>query len=113
MDNLVTNAICYGRKETPVQVSIEAEGRDVDVKVHNEGQPIPADQLSGLFEPFHRGQGEDRSPGGLGLGLYIAQQIARAHEGSISVESTEKAGTTFTLHMPRQHVPTAAPAPAH
>jgi signal transduction histidine kinase len=113
ISNLVANAITYGRSETPVQVSIEAEGRDVDVKVHNEGQPIPADQLPELFEPFHRGHGEDRSPGGLGLGLYIAQQIARAHEGSISVASTEKEGTTFTLHMPRQNVATAAPAAAH
>jgi PAS domain S-box-containing protein len=109
ISNLVSNAISYGRNETPVQVSIEAEGRDVDVKVHNEGQPIPADQLPDLFEPFHRGRGEDRSPGGLGLGLYIAQQIARAHEGSLSVESTEQDGTTFTLHVPRHHV---APAPA-
>jgi signal transduction histidine kinase len=111
ISNLVTNAITYSRNESAVQVSIEAEGANVDVKVHNEGDAIPADELPQLFEPFHRGGGEERSPSGLGLGLYIARQIVRAHEGSISVESTEKEGTTFTVHMPRQQVappPTAA-----
>jgi signal transduction histidine kinase len=62
------------------------------------------DQLSGLFEPFHRGQGEDRSPGGLGLGLYIALQIARSHGGSLGVESTAHDGTTFTLRLPAQRL---------
>jgi sigma-B regulation protein RsbU (phosphoserine phosphatase) len=54
-----------------------------------------------LFEPFRRGVAEDRSPRGLGLGLYIAQQIVQAHAGTISIESTAQDGTTFTVRLPR------------
>jgi PAS domain S-box-containing protein len=103
--NLVTNAIVYGEADAPIRVTIEPERGDdelVDVKVHNDGPPIPPELVPALFEPFHRGNRQDRSPGGLGLGLYIARQIVQAHEGSISVESTENEGTTFTLHMPRR-----------
>jgi signal transduction histidine kinase len=66
--------------------------------------------LAVLFEPFRRGVPEDRSPGGLGLGLYIAEQIVRAHGGAIDVESTEEQGTTFTVRLPRTPPPATEPA---
>ena len=71
-----------------------------------------ADDIPALFEPFRRGAHEDRSPRGLGLGLYIVKQIVQAHDGSIGVESTDAAGTTFTLHLPRGAGAAGAPAPA-
>ena len=78
------------------------------LKVHNRGRTIPPFVLPVLFEPFRRGVPGDRSPHGLGLGLYIVQQIVRAHGGTIEVESTPEEGTTFTVHLPRDR---AAPGP--
>jgi signal transduction histidine kinase len=101
--NLVTNAVNYGQGGKAVQTAVDGEGRDeVVIKVHNHGPAIPADLLPQLFEPFRRGVPPDRSPGGLGLGLYIAQQIVLAHDGKIDVESTDEGGTTFTLRLPRR-----------
>jgi signal transduction histidine kinase len=99
--NLVTNAIAYGGPGHSVRVSVDDAGPDVELKVHNEGPPIPPDVMKVIFEPFRRGAAEDRSPGGLGLGLYIVKEIVNAHSGSIGVDSTERDGTTFTLHLPR------------
>jgi signal transduction histidine kinase len=72
----------------------------VRLEVHNDGPPIEADLLPVLFEPFRRGA-PDRSPRGLGLGLYIVQQIVHGHDGTIAVESTQNDGTTITLRLPR------------
>jgi signal transduction histidine kinase len=99
--NLVTNAIAYGEKGGRVQVAVQAEGRDVELTVHNQGAAIPAEIIPVLFEPFRRGAAQDRSPGGLGLGLYIVGEIVKAHGGSIRVDSTDRDGTTFTLKLPR------------
>ena len=71
------------------------------MKVHNHGPPIAPDLLPALFEPFRRGA-PDRSPRGLGLGLYIVQQIVQAHDGTIDVESTARR---------RHHVHAATSAP--
>jgi signal transduction histidine kinase len=72
--------------------------------VHNRGNPIPAGVLPRLFEPFQRG---DTSSAGLGLGLYIVSEIARAHHGSVTVTSTAPEGTTFTVTLPKQARPEA------
>ena len=107
ISNLVTNAISFGESGTAVEVSIEGNGQDVAMKVHNHGPPIAPDLLPALFEPFRRGA-PDRSPRGLGLGLYIVQQIVHGHDGTIDVESTADAGTTFTLRLPRHDATAAA-----
>ena len=101
--NLVTNALRYGREATAVRVSI-ADGPDdaVELRVHNEGDPIPEHMLPHLFEPFRRGEGAERQHrGGLGLGLFIVREIVRAHGGTIAVESAAGAGTTFVTRLPR------------
>jgi signal transduction histidine kinase len=108
ISNLVGNAIDHGDRDCPVRVYVDGDGRDVELKVHNDGEPIPPALLPVLFEPFRRGELGDRSPGGLGLGLYIVEQIVRAHEGTIGVESTATKGTTFTVHLPRTQAPTPA-----
>jgi signal transduction histidine kinase len=69
------------------------------LSVRNKGKPIPAETVERLFQPFARGAAAERRQQGLGLGLYIASQIAQAHGGTLSVESNP-AGTTFTLSMP-------------
>jgi signal transduction histidine kinase len=100
VSNLVSNAITYGEPQTPVRVLVDGTGDDMCLKVSNQGPPIPPDVMPVLFEPFRRGVADDRSPGGLGLGLYIVQQIVQAHGGTIDVESAEKLGTTFTVRLP-------------
>ena len=101
LSNLVGNAITYGEPTTPIRVAIAGDTADVTLKVSNRGPAIPPDVLPLIFEPFRRGVPDDKSPGGLGLGLYIVQQIALAHDGSVSVESSPTAGTTFTVRLPR------------
>jgi signal transduction histidine kinase len=76
------------------------------ITIHNRGAVIAADRLDGIFNPM-KGNATLREPashgpsGNLGLGLYIAERIVHAHGGRIEVESSEAAGTTFTVHLPR------------
>jgi signal transduction histidine kinase len=111
ISNLVGNAIGYGDPQLPVRVLVDGTEDDVLLKVSNDGPPIPPDMIHVLFEPFRRGVAADRSPGGLGLGLYIVQQIVQAHGGRITVESGAKMGTTFTVRLPRH--PNSPPVQEH
>jgi signal transduction histidine kinase len=79
----------------------------VRVAVHNDGPPIPAEVLPRIFEPFERGEA---GGSGLGLGLYIVREIARAHRGEVEVVSAGGAGTTFTLTLP-VHPPSRPDSP--
>jgi signal transduction histidine kinase/GAF domain-containing protein len=108
ISNLVGNAISYGQQGTPVRLSVGGEERDVELEVHNEGPPIPPEVLPMLFQPFRRGVVEDQSPWGLGLGLFIVQQIVLAHDGTIAVDSSARDGTTFKLRLPRARLGEAA-----
>jgi signal transduction histidine kinase len=109
ISNLVANAVAYGDPHTPVRIVVDGTGADVSLKVINYGPPIPPQEIPTLFEPFRRAVPDDRSPGGLGLGLYIVQQIVRAHGGTIGVESNATLGTVFTARFPRH--PISSPAP--
>jgi signal transduction histidine kinase len=98
VSNLVGNALEHGDANQPVVVRVSGEPERVVLAVHNSGDPIPKGLLPTLFEPFRRAKGSN--PSGLGLGLFIMQQIVVAHDGSIDVESTAE-GTTFTVTFPR------------
>jgi len=98
LSNLVGNALQHS-PDAPVSVLAEGVGERVSLAVHNSGPPIPAEILPRLFEPFLRGGTGDE---GLGLGLYIVGEIARAHRGSVAATSTEEEGTTFTVSLPRR-----------
>lgn len=111
ISNLVGNAIGYGDPKMPVRVLVDGTTDNVRLEVSNQGPPIPPDLIHVLFEPFRRGVSADRSPGGLGLGLYIVQQIVQTHGGTIAVESSAGKGTTFTVRLPRH--PTSPPAQEH
>jgi PAS domain S-box-containing protein len=102
MGNLLGNALRYSPEDSPVDVQVRDAGESVALAVHNLGSPIPHDHLATLFDPFRRGPGAHRSPEGLGLGLFIVREIVRAHGGTVHVTSSEAAGTTFTLHLPRR-----------
>ena len=101
--NLLENACKYGTADQPVTLSTEEVGDELRVEVHNEGEPISAELLPRLFEPFSRGaQTEETVKLSLGLGLYIVREIVHAHGGKVEVSSTRETGTTFTLRLPRQ-----------
>lgn len=99
ISNLVGNALRHGARDTPVEVALRQEGPTLVLTVHNQGKPIPEALLPHVFDPFRRADHSSRE--GLGLGLYIVQQIIQAHGGSISVSSRLGSGTTFTVRLPR------------
>jgi two-component system sensor histidine kinase/response regulator len=107
--NLISNALTHGKADAPIRVSLDGDRADVvTVEVWNAGA-IPADLQPRIFQPFARNQ---RSSRGLGLGLYIVQQIVAAHGGQLGFESAEHVGTTFRFTLPRTAPsPIAAPAP--
>ncbi|MBI1875021.1 MAG: HAMP domain-containing histidine kinase [Acidobacteria bacterium] len=99
--NLAQNAIRYSRPDSSVCVSIRTlDGRAV-LGIQDHGCGIGADDLPHIFEPFYRADpARARDTGGTGLGLTIADQIARVHGGSITVTSALDQGSTFTLSLP-------------
>jgi Histidine kinase-, DNA gyrase B-, and HSP90-like ATPase len=78
------------------------------MEVHNEGPPIPEAVLPHTFEAFRRGAASAKGTPGLGLGLFISQQIVAAHGGSIEVRSREGEGTTLRVRWPRRDAPASA-----
>jgi PAS domain S-box-containing protein len=98
--NLLHNALIHGSSELPVSITVRGERAEVICEVHNEGLPIRDELLPVLFDPFRQGETAERRQG-LGLGLYIANEIVVAHGGNIEVLSTADAGTTFTVRIPR------------
>ena len=108
--NLVSNAASYGRGGTAIAVRSEVDGPDARVSVHNEGEPIPPEMLATVFDPMVRGVPEGSSARNVGLGLFIVNEIAKAHGGAMDVASSAGGGTTFTLRFPA-HRPAASPGP--
>jgi two-component system sensor histidine kinase/response regulator len=98
--NLVSNALSHGEANRPITTTVVGRDRQVAVTVHNFGA-IPAEVMPTLFEPFH-GRPQHGRNAGLGLGMYIARQIARAHGGNVTVESTAATGTAVTVELPRR-----------
>lgn len=99
LTNLLTNALVHGAPEAPVRVHATIDKGAFVLAVENGGAPISPDKQSRLFLPFSRAPGEAAAPG-LGLGLYIAAEIARAHGGAISVASTAEL-TRFEVRVPQ------------
>ncbi|GHG98770.1 hybrid sensor histidine kinase/response regulator [Comamonas sp. JC664] len=100
--NLVGNAVQYSPEDTPVSVSVRDEDEGLRMEVHNWGLPIPGERLPHIFDPFVRAQDmRSAQRNGLGLGLYITHEIARAHGGMVQVSSTSQEGTRFGLYLPR------------
>jgi signal transduction histidine kinase len=104
--NLLGNALEHGDPATPVTISVGGAADEITITVHNDGPAIPPEQLKGIFNPMKPREGPANAASGpsgsLGLGLYIAERIVHAHDGTISVESAVQGGTTFTVHLPRR-----------
>lgn len=98
LSNLLSNALTHGAARAPVQVHAFIDGGMLHIQVANAGEPIPATTLQKLFDPFVRASDQSKQQG-LGLGLYIASEIARAHNGTLLATST-KEETRFSFKMP-------------
>jgi signal transduction histidine kinase len=98
--NLLGNSVTHGTEAAPIRVRASTKDGAFELSVANSGEPIPADAMERLFQPFHRVSAQDTHQG-LGLGLYIAFEIARAHDGTIDVTSSPEE-TRFTFRMPLQ-----------
>ncbi|MEX2496209.1 MAG: HAMP domain-containing sensor histidine kinase [Woeseia sp.] len=110
LSNLVKNAIWHGKRDGTITMACKGRAHEVLLSVHNEGRPISPARQSSLFEPFRRPADEDVAATqnlerkNVGLGLYVVNQIALAHGGSVEINSNAEAGTTVTMCLPRQTV---------
>ena len=103
LSKLVLNAMQHGAARPAIRVELRGLRNDVVIDVWNAGAPLDADLTAHLFEPFVRGRsGRSDHAEGLGLGLYLAREIVRAHGGCIEVRSGDRDGTTFRVTLPRQ-----------
>jgi signal transduction histidine kinase len=106
ISNLLGNAVQHGSATMPVTLTATSARDEVFLTVHNFGKPIPDEEIGVIFDPMkrHRAPGASSEyatpPGSVGLGLYIAREVANAHGGSISVASAGQE-TTFTVQLPR------------
>jgi signal transduction histidine kinase len=100
--NLLTNAVKFTSEGGRVTLTANGHEDAVVISIIDTGLGIPADKLAAVFEPFvqlrHR---TDKRASGIGLGLAISRDLARAMNGDISVESVLAEGSTFTLRLPR------------
>ncbi len=99
--NLLSNAIRYTQRAGLISLSQAVENGEVSLRVADNGIGMTKDVMEHIFEKFYRGvEARQLEPNGLGIGLYMAQQIATAHKGRIEVESLRAGGTTFRLILP-------------
>jgi phosphoserine phosphatase RsbU/P len=98
LSNLLANAVQHGSGATAIKVELDADDSELRLRVENEGETIPEELRRRLFEPYVRGDSQRRE--GLGLGLYIVSEIARAHGGGVSVTS-EGGRTAFLVTLPQ------------
>lgn len=101
LSNLVVNALRHGDADGEVRVQLEDDGGAVHIEVSNSGPTLDADLLAHMFDPLRRGSPtQPRDGHSLGLGLYIAREIVRAHGGAISV-SSQDGETCFSVELPK------------
>lgn len=105
--NLIDNAIKYGRAETPVEITLKAIDPDgVEVAIRDHGEGIPREHLPRLTERFYRvDSARSRDLGGTGLGLAIVKHIINRHRGRLVIESEMGEGSVFAVRMPRDPRP--------
>lgn len=101
VSNLLANALTHGAARGLVKLKAWTTETSLVIEVANSGEPIPPDTLQQMFSPFwRRSTGKHRE--GLGLGLYICSQVAKAHQGTLEAKSSRRDGTHFTARLPRR-----------
>lgn len=101
LENLVKNAIKFGKVGRPVIVTLNQDETSAVIDVHNEGNPISKDEQAFIFQQFKKAKRSDGKTSGWGIGLTIVQGIIDAHHGSIKIESAEGKGTSFIVTLPK------------
>jgi signal transduction histidine kinase len=108
--NLVSNAVKYGCRDTPVHVALRGMQAEVRLEVTNTGPAIESAVISQIFDPLRRASADADSQdaaGGLGLGLYIVREIAAAHGGDVEVRF-DGGETKFAVRLPRRNLDSAS-----
>jgi signal transduction histidine kinase len=105
LSNLLNNAVQHGDPASPIGLSARADGRELVLQVKNLGEPIPAEALQVIFDPLVQLSSKSSAGGAspstnLGLGLFIAREVALGHKGTLEVESDHEQGTVFTMRLP-------------
>lgn len=100
LSNLVANALAYGARDTPVDVTARRDGEWLAFTVEDRGPGIPDTDRERIFEPFQRGSGMPADARGAGLGLSIARRLAAAQHGSLVATPRDGGGSVFTLRLP-------------
>lgn len=101
ISNLLENAIKYGPKETDILIDLKKTDNNIMLTVHDAGGNIPSKELTSVFDRFYRSDtARNHKSGGAGLGLAITKEIILRHHGNISVKSSPKSGTDFTITLP-------------
>lgn len=101
VENIIGNAVKYGSSDMPVRVKIASQNERLLLSVHNEGEPIPPEQIEGIFQVFGRAEAAKKgNKEGWGIGLSYVRSVAENHGGSIAVDSSPYRGTTFTIDIP-------------
>jgi signal transduction histidine kinase len=105
LSNLLNNAVQHGEPGSPITLLARAEGQEIVISVKNLGDPIPADSLQVIFDPLvqlsTRSAAAPEVPAtNLGLGLFIAREVALGHQGTLDVVSDAANGTVFTMRLP-------------
>lgn len=104
LSNLLNNAAQHGDPAAPIGLSARAEGGEIAIRVRNQGEPIPAESLQVIFDPLVQLSAKSaagKAPStNLGLGLFIAREVALGHGGTLEVTSDRESGTVFTLRLP-------------
>jgi signal transduction histidine kinase len=109
--SLIDNAVQHGRANGRVEVYAESDAQQVKLSVRDDGPGIARTGRKRLFGRFVRGA---TAASGTGLGLYLVDQVARAHGGRVDLQSEDGQGATFTLVLPRVPPGDAAPLePSH
>jgi signal transduction histidine kinase len=101
VENLVGNAVKFSPDGGPITIMLSATDDDATIAVRDVGIGIAPDAIPRLFDRFTQGDmSSTRAFGGVGIGLFVADQIVQAHGGTIHVESVPGKGATFTIHLP-------------
>jgi len=106
LSNLLNNAVKYGQSDTPVTLSVAGEAEAIILKVKNFGNAIPPESLQVIFNPLIQLPSNEPNSNtylsaSIGLGLFIAREIVKGHNGTIEVKSSETGGTVFIIRLPR------------
>jgi signal transduction histidine kinase len=106
MNNLIGNAVKYGREGTPVLVTVQRGAEGVEVKVHNQGVGVAPDKMPNLFQKFYRVHDpETKTTKGTGVGLYLVRRLVELHGGRATVEGEHGKWIAFSFVLPEATAP--------